>query len=85
MFQREMFEIKCSDCGKTDRVSFEPSVGKPYYCKTCFSKYTSRRTENVWKDPSSDVKLAWARRAREKAAKEERRKNLLTLSSSTSA
>jgi CxxC-x17-CxxC domain-containing protein len=36
--QREMFEATCSDCGKTARVPFRPTSGKPVYCTDCFAK-----------------------------------------------
>jgi CxxC-x17-CxxC domain-containing protein len=35
--QREMFEATCSACGKTARVPFRPSSGKPVYCNDCFA------------------------------------------------
>jgi CxxC-x17-CxxC domain-containing protein len=39
MYQERMFNVKCTDCGKSTTVPFEPSKGKPVYCKTCFSKH----------------------------------------------
>jgi CxxC-x17-CxxC domain-containing protein len=36
--QREMFEATCSDCGKTARVPFRPTSGKPVYCTDCFAR-----------------------------------------------
>jgi CxxC-x17-CxxC domain-containing protein len=62
MFQKETFEIKCSDCGKTETVSFPPLAGKPVYCRTCFSKYMSRGTAGVYSDMVSDPKQAWTQR-----------------------
>jgi CxxC-x17-CxxC domain-containing protein len=57
-----MFEIKCTDCGKTAMVPFKPTIGKPVYCSTCFSKNMLKRQETVDKNFSFDPKQAWARR-----------------------
>jgi len=37
-FKRQMFKIKCSECGKEDEVPFEPSGDRPVYCKECYQK-----------------------------------------------
>jgi CxxC-x17-CxxC domain-containing protein len=34
--QREFFDAPCSNCGKTARVPFRPTTGKPVYCSDCF-------------------------------------------------
>jgi CxxC-x17-CxxC domain-containing protein len=60
--QKNMSEIKCSDCGKTAMVPFKPTEGKPAYCKTCFSKHMFNRSESVSKTNGFDPKQAWARR-----------------------
>jgi len=57
-----MFEIKCTDCGKTAVVPFKPTIGKPVYCRTCFSKHTLKQRESVSTSFSFDPKQAWARR-----------------------
>jgi CxxC-x17-CxxC domain-containing protein len=57
-----MFEIKCSDCGKTAMVPFKPTVGKPAYCQACFPKHRLMRSESVKKTNGFDQKQAWARR-----------------------
>ena len=36
--QREMFDATCSECGKTARVPFRPTSGKPVYCTDCFAR-----------------------------------------------
>ncbi|UCE96974.1 MAG: hypothetical protein JSV51_00470 [Candidatus Bathyarchaeota archaeon] len=46
-----MFEIKCNDCGKAATVPFQPTKGRPAYCRTCFPKH---RTQN-------DVRFKFAR------------------------
>ena len=35
---REMFEITCEQCGKTDTVPFKPKGDRPVYCADCFRK-----------------------------------------------
>jgi CxxC-x17-CxxC domain-containing protein len=65
-----MFEIKCTDCGNTAMVPFKPTVGKPAYCKACFSKHMFTQSENVNKN-GFDSKQAWARRRDNVQAKKE--------------
>ena len=69
--QKSMFEIKCADCGKTAMVPFKPTVGKPAYCKTCFSKHTFRQSESIAKNSGFDSKQAWARRRDNEQGKKE--------------
>jgi CxxC-x17-CxxC domain-containing protein len=33
---REMFEVKCSQCGGKASVPFQPRGDKPVYCRDCF-------------------------------------------------
>lgn len=35
---RQMFEITCSNCGKTDQVPFQPRGDRPVLCSDCFRK-----------------------------------------------
>ncbi len=35
---RQMFPVKCSDCGKDTEVPFEPTNGRPVYCSDCYRK-----------------------------------------------
>ncbi len=35
---REMFEITCAQCGKTDTVPFKPKGDRPVLCRDCFRK-----------------------------------------------
>ncbi len=35
---RQMFPVKCSDCGKDAQVPFEPRTGRPVYCSACYTK-----------------------------------------------
>jgi CxxC-x17-CxxC domain-containing protein len=34
---REMFNVTCSGCGQTTQVPFNPSAGRPVYCRNCFA------------------------------------------------
>ncbi|HVP16190.1 MAG TPA: CxxC-x17-CxxC domain-containing protein [candidate division Zixibacteria bacterium] len=61
-FQKRMFEIKCTDCGKTATVPFKPTEGKPVYCSACFSKRSLKPRESGDLSFSFDQKQAWARR-----------------------
>lgn len=36
-----MFNAVCSDCGKSCEVPFEPTSGKPIYCRDCYNKRQS--------------------------------------------
>lgn len=36
---REMFDVKCSDCGAQTQVPFKPTEGRPVYCRDCFQKH----------------------------------------------
>jgi len=64
MSERNMTEIKCSDCGKTATVPFKPTAGKPVYCRECLAKHrTSRRApERGQSSGQSNEKQAWSRR-----------------------
>ena len=33
---RQMFTVKCANCGKDAQVPFEPKGGRPVYCNDCF-------------------------------------------------
>jgi CxxC-x17-CxxC domain-containing protein len=41
--QRQMFSIKCSECGKDAQVPFEPRTGRPVYCSDCYRKVAINR------------------------------------------
>ncbi len=40
---REMFDVKCSDCGIDTQVPFKPSGDRPVYCKECYQKHRPKR------------------------------------------
>jgi CxxC-x17-CxxC domain-containing protein len=35
---REMHKAICSECGKECEVPFQPTEGKPVFCRECFAK-----------------------------------------------
>ncbi len=35
---RQMFPVKCAECGKDTEVPFEPRGDKPVYCSDCYRK-----------------------------------------------
>ncbi|MDD5081936.1 MAG: zinc-ribbon domain containing protein [Dehalococcoidales bacterium] len=35
---RQMFPVKCSECGKDTEVPFEPRNDRPVYCSDCYRK-----------------------------------------------
>jgi CxxC-x17-CxxC domain-containing protein len=35
---REMFSTICSNCGQETQVPFQPTNGRPVYCRDCFSQ-----------------------------------------------
>ena len=62
-YQKPMFEVKCTDCGNAATVPFKPTPGKPVYCRTCFSKHMTNRSESAGSNNAGFTpKQAWARR-----------------------
>ncbi len=37
--EREMHDIKCSDCGQDTQVPFKPAPNRPVYCRDCYEKH----------------------------------------------
>ena len=35
---RQLYNTKCSSCGKDTQVPFQPTEGRPVYCRDCFTK-----------------------------------------------
>ena len=35
---RQMFPVKCAQCGKDTEVPFEPRSDRPVYCSDCYNK-----------------------------------------------
>ena len=40
---RQMYDTVCSDCGKETQVPFQPTEGRPVYCKECYQKHKPAR------------------------------------------
>jgi CxxC-x17-CxxC domain-containing protein len=72
MSQKRKFEVKCTDCGKSTTVPFNPTKGKPVYCKTCFMKHRSKQQESFSMNSRFNMKNAWAtRRGKNKEERKE--------------
>ena len=76
MTEKRMFDVKCTDCGKSTTVPFEPTKGKPVYCRTCFSKHRSNPRERSNVSISFDMKNAWAIRGDKWQGRKETRHNV---------
>jgi len=68
-----MFEVKCTSCGDATTVPFKPTPGKPVYCRTCFSKQMTTRSDSHGgsNNEGSEPKQFWARRRDNGHAKKE--------------
>ena len=40
---RQMYPVKCAQCGKDTEVPFEPRSGRPVYCSDCYRKVSPGR------------------------------------------
>lgn len=40
---RQMFPAVCAQCGKNTEVPFEPTNGRPVYCRDCYTKVSLNR------------------------------------------
>ncbi|MCL5036081.1 MAG: zinc-ribbon domain containing protein [Chloroflexi bacterium] len=38
---RRLYDVTCDKCGAQTQVPFEPSQGRPVYCRDCFAKMNS--------------------------------------------
>jgi len=45
--QAKLYNVKCSSCGKDTKVIFEPTPGKPVYCKSCLKKIKSGKVAPI--------------------------------------
>ncbi|HEY7033685.1 MAG TPA: CxxC-x17-CxxC domain-containing protein [Thermomicrobiales bacterium] len=41
---RQMYPAVCSNCGKETEVPFQPTAGKPVYCRECFQQQRASST-----------------------------------------
>ncbi|MBT0159749.1 hypothetical protein G4O51_07170 [Candidatus Bathyarchaeota archaeon A05DMB-2] len=67
--------MKCTNCGKTDTVPFEPKTDKPVYCSNCFSERRSNKPRTRNQNSSFNEKTAWARRQQSFKGKREEKPN----------
>lgn len=35
---RQLYNVKCADCGKQTQVPFKPTGDRPVYCRDCYMK-----------------------------------------------
>jgi CxxC-x17-CxxC domain-containing protein len=42
-FNRQMFDVTCSDCGTETQVPFKPDGDRPVYCRDCYQKHKPAR------------------------------------------
>lgn len=42
-FERQMFQVTCSDCGQETEVPFKPDANRPVYCRDCYAKHKPQR------------------------------------------
>lgn len=35
---RQLYSVKCADCGKQTQVPFKPTGDRPVYCRECYMK-----------------------------------------------
>src|SRR4030042_2704245 len=40
---RQLYNVKCSDCGKETQVTFKPSGDRPVYCRDCYMQKRNAR------------------------------------------
>jgi len=73
-----MFEAKCSECHKATTIPFEPTKGKPVYCKTCFAKHRTTRRGTPSGPITFDMKNAWARRGEKQQKRPKKPKSVFT-------
>jgi CxxC-x17-CxxC domain-containing protein len=50
-----LYDVKCSNCGKDTKVIFEPTSGKPVYCKSCLKKLKAGEIAPVVSSADSSV------------------------------
>ena len=45
---RQLFPATCSECGQQTEVPFNPTAGKPVYCRECFSSRKAAPRFDAW-------------------------------------
>jgi len=41
---RQLYDVKCAECGKDTQVPFKPSGDRPVYCRDCYMKRRGSRS-----------------------------------------
>ena len=41
---RQLYSVKCANCGKQTQVPFKPSGGRPVYCRDCYMQKKGGRS-----------------------------------------
>jgi CxxC-x17-CxxC domain-containing protein len=54
----KLYEVKCSNCGKDTKVIFEPTPGKPVYCKSCLKKMKNGKPAGPTNGSANSVPVA---------------------------
>ncbi len=54
--QVKLYDAKCSNCGKSTKVTFLPEPGKPVYCKSCLKKIKRDKTPQKLAGPLREAK-----------------------------
>jgi CxxC-x17-CxxC domain-containing protein len=54
-----MFDVKCTECGKSATLPFKPTKGKPVYCRTYYSKHRSNQQRQSNVNTRFDMNNPW--------------------------
>lgn len=76
MSQKKMYDVKCTSCKQATTVPFEPTKGKPIYCRTCFAKRRSNRPVRSSEPITFDISNAWARRGNNYSRRKQKPKSV---------
>ena len=76
MSQKKMFEVKCTSCKQATTVPFEPTKGKPVYCRACFAKRRTNRPVRSYEPIRFDMNNAWAIRGDKHARRKQKPKSV---------
>lgn len=53
--QPTLYDAICSNCGKPTKIIFQPSAGRPVYCKSCMKKIKTAQQEQGRKEINSQL------------------------------
>ena len=72
--ERTYTRVICADCNKECEIPFKPSVGRPVYCKECFSKRKTGNPFNANRDNKPEERNFSRERHSDKRHAEKRQK-----------